>query len=125
MGRAWALTTQDSDQGLFCDGVILEERRAQLARHFDESWLQIRGKAKELLAAVTREKKQTLGNWHTSLPAVTSLAGDLQAVYTDAVERAREEVDSRLAALEAVEGVLEAKAADPSSTPNRGRLNPV
>jgi wobble nucleotide-excising tRNase len=107
---------EDVDHCLFCDGLISEERRAQLARHFDESWLQIRGKAKELLAEVTREK-ETLSRWHASLPAVMSLAGDLQPVYADAVARAKEEVDARVAALAAVEGVLDAKAADPSAIP--------
>ena len=104
------------DHCLFCDGLLSEERRAQLARHFDESWLQIRGKAEELLAVVTREK-QSLSGWHASLPTVTSLAGDLQGPYADAVTRARDDVNARISALEAVEDVLDAKAADPSATP--------
>lgn len=104
------------DRCLFCDGPVSQERRAQLARHFDESWLRIRGNAKEFAAAVTREK-QSLSGWHASLPAVTSLAGDLQDAYSGAVAQAKEDVNARLAALEAVEDVLEAKAADPSATP--------
>lgn len=104
------------DHCLFCDGLVSEERRAQLARHFDESWLQIRGKAKELRAAVAREK-QSLSGWHASLPAVTSLAGDLQGVYAHALTAARVEVDVRVVALEAAEDVLDAKVADPSATP--------
>lgn len=107
---------EDIDHCLFCDGLVSEERRTQLARHFDESWLQIRGKAKELCASVTREK-QALSGWHASLPAAASIAGDLQAVYADALALAKEEVDERVAAFEAVEGVLGAKAADPSTTP--------
>lgn len=104
------------DRCLFCDGQVSKERRAQLARHFDESWLQMRDNAKELLTSVTREK-QALSGWHASLPAVTNLAGDLQAVYADAVRDAEDEVNARVAALEAVEDVLDAKAADPSATP--------
>ncbi len=104
------------DRCLFCDGLVSEERRAQLARHFDESWLGIRGEANELLAAVTREK-ESLSGWHASLPAATSLAGDLQGAYADAVTQAKDEVAARAAALEAVEDVLNAKVADPSATP--------
>lgn len=104
------------DYCLFCDGEITNERRAQLARHFDESWLRIRGKAQELLAVATREK-QTLSGWQASLPAVSSLAGDLQAVYSDALASVNEQVSTHVAALEAVEDVLDAKAADPSDTP--------
>lgn len=104
------------DRCLFCDGPVSEERRAQLARHFDESWLEIRGEANELLAAVTREK-QSLSGWHSSLPAGTSLAGDLQGAYAEALTRAKDDITARVAALEAVEGVLHAKAADPSATP--------
>lgn len=104
------------DHCLFCDGLVSGERWAQLARHFDESWLQIRGKAKALCAAVTSDKQSFTG-WHDSLPAITSLAGDLQGAYADAVTRARDDVDARVAALEAVQEVLDAKAADPSATP--------
>jgi hypothetical protein len=49
------------DHCLFCAGDVTSERRAQLARHFDESWLQIRGNAKDLLGAVTREKQMLSG----------------------------------------------------------------
>lgn len=48
---------EGADRCCFCDGEITSERRAQLARHFDESWLQIRAKANDLLSAVTREKQ--------------------------------------------------------------------
>jgi wobble nucleotide-excising tRNase len=51
------------DQCLFCAGKVTSDRYAQLRRHFDESWLQIRGKAKNLLMAITREK-QALTAWH-------------------------------------------------------------
>ncbi len=101
---------------LFCAGEITSERRAQLTRHFDESWLQIRGKAQDLLAAITREK-QALNAWHSALPVTTSLAGELQPVYEEATERARADVDERVAALQAVETALSAKVADPSATP--------
>ncbi|WP_147916123.1 AAA family ATPase [Ruania zhangjianzhongii] len=104
------------DRCRFCDGEITKERRAQLARHFDESWLQIRGKAKDLLGAVTREK-QTLGGWLASLPATTSLAGELQPVYEQALKQAKDEIDTRVTTLEAVEFALDAKATDPSDAP--------
>ncbi len=101
---------------LFCAGEISGDRRDQIARHFDESWLQIRSKAKVLLDAVTREK-QELAAWHAALPAATSLASELQSVYEDAVKRAKTDVDDRVIALVAIEKVLKEKVTDPSTTP--------
>lgn len=104
------------DDCLFCAGEIGSARRDQLARHFDESWLQIRSKAKALLTAVTGEK-QALVAWHSALPATANVASELQPVYEAAIQRAKSEVDERVAVLEAVESSLDAKAADPSATP--------
>lgn len=108
---------EELDHCLFCAGEIDGARRDQLARHFDESWLQIRGKAKALLAAVTDEKK-ALVTWLASLPATASLTGDSQPDYRDAVKRATADVDGRVAVLEAIETALAAKVVDPSVTPN-------
>lgn len=104
------------DSCLFCGGAIDKARRDQLARHFDESWLQIRNRARGLLSAIADEKRALLA-WHASLPPATSLAGDLQTAYEDAVKRAKVDVEDRVTAIEAVESVLEAKAADPGVTP--------
>lgn len=104
------------DRCRFCDGEITQERLTQLARHFDESWLQIRVRAKDLLGAVTGEK-QALGCWLAGLPATTSLAGELQPVYEQALKQTKDEIDTRVTALDAVESALDAKAADPSATP--------
>ncbi|MCP2264643.1 AAA family ATPase [Promicromonospora thailandica] len=104
------------DHCLFCAGEIDSDRRDQLARHFDESWLQIRGRARAMLTAVNGER-QALADWHAALPATTSLASDLQAVYEGAAQQAKTDVDDRVAALATIETVLDAKAADPSATP--------
>ncbi|MDJ1115106.1 AAA family ATPase [Microbacterium dauci] len=105
------------DHCLFCAGEISDDRRVELARHFDESWLQIRSAAKKLADAVTAEK-QELAAWHAALPATTSLASELQLVYAEAVKRAKADVDDRVAALAAIEQVLNDKIADPSATPH-------
>lgn len=102
---------------LFCDGTLSMERREQLARHFDESWLQIRSEAQQLLAKVG-EQRRTLIAWLESLPDHSALSSDLQAVYKQAAEETRSEVDARVACLELVENALKAKAADPSATPD-------
>lgn len=104
------------DHCFFCAGEVGNARRDQLARHFDESWLQIRSRAKALLTAVTSEK-QALVTWHAALPATGSLASELQSVYENAAKRAKTDVDDRVAALTVIETVLDAKAADPSATP--------
>lgn len=105
------------DHCLFCTGQVSSDRRDELARHFDESWLQIRSKAKKLVDAVTGEKRELAG-WHAALPATTSLASELQSVYADAVKRAKTDVDARVSALAAIEEVLNDKVADPSATPD-------
>lgn len=106
----------DSDECLFCAGAITPERRTQLARHFDESWLDIRGRAARLKEAVTREKK-SLGAWMSSIPDPTRLTSDLQAPYGLATEHLTAEVTERVAACERVEACLDLKIADPASTP--------
>lgn len=107
---------EELDSCLFCAGKISSERRDQLARHFDESWLRIRGKAKTILTAVTREK-EALSTWYTGLPEAALLAGDLQAVYQQAIERVKTEVEKRATALAAIENALNVKVGDPSTTP--------
>lgn len=105
-----------SDECLFCAGPITAERRAELARHFDESWLDIRGRATRLKEAVMREKK-SLAAWMSSVPDSTGLASDLQGAYTLAAERLSVEVTERVTACERVDASLDLKIADPSSTP--------
>lgn len=80
---------------LFCAGPVGDMRRRQLALHFDESWLQIRSRAKDLLAAVNREK-EALAAWHGALPNTALLAGDLQPVYEGSVTRAKSEMEERV-----------------------------
>lgn len=104
------------DDCLFCANSISSARRDELARHFDESWLRIRGAAEQLLTAVTHEKNALVA-WLATLPAPTDLASELQAVYDEAANRARTQVDERTTALEEVEHVLSAKIADPSAIP--------
>lgn len=104
------------DNCLFCASEVGQDRRDQLARHFDQSWLQIRSKAKESLRAITDEM-QSLVAWHAALPATTSLSSELQSVYAAALGRAKIDVDERVTALAAIESALDAKATDPSATP--------
>lgn len=104
------------DHCFFCAGGIDDARRDQLARHFDESWLQIRHRAHTLLEAVTEETAELVA-WGTTLPATTALVGELQPTYADAVARAKADVNDRVAALTALQTALETKVADPSTTP--------
>jgi len=106
----------DLDHCLFCAGSISADRRERLARHFDESWLRIRGEAKSLLTEVAREKNALTG-WYAALPASDRLASELASVYEAAVTRVEGEVAQRVSALEEIEEVLSTKVADPSATP--------
>jgi energy-coupling factor transporter ATP-binding protein EcfA2 len=118
--QAWAERGIDlhkqSAHCLFCAGELTEQRRQQLALHFDESWLRIRARAKDMLTAVTRER-ETWAAWDASLPAPGLLTSEFQSVYADALTQARADLGERLAVLDEIETALDAKATDPSSTP--------
>jgi len=105
------------DRCLFCTGVITASRRDELARQFDRSWTQIRGKANTLLRAVTDEK-EALGVWRGRLPVSESLTGELRPDYVGALKQVETDIDRRVAALEAIEIALKAKAFDPGATPD-------
>ncbi|WP_050806647.1 AAA family ATPase [Nesterenkonia sp. F] len=104
------------DHCFFCAGEITNERHTQLARHFDESWLRIRGRTKTLIEAVTREKQQ-LSAWLSKLPATDSLAGDVKPAYEEAWKNTEKEAGKRLDVLETIETTLAIKADDPSAAP--------
>lgn len=107
---------KELDRCLFCDGEISNHRRNQLALHFDESWLKIRGQAQALLTAVTTEK-EALHAWKSGLPDAARVTSTLQVDYQGAIEQVQRAVDERVTALEAVESALKAKVANPSATP--------
>ncbi|WP_299169044.1 AAA family ATPase [uncultured Arthrobacter sp.] len=107
---------QGLDHCLFCAGAFGDDRRAQLARHFDESWLRIRSEATSLLEAVAREK-ESLNAWYAALPTESELSSDLRSVYKVAKDRAQTDVGKRVAALGVVHNALSTKIADPSATP--------
>lgn len=119
--QAWAEQGLGLHQGLdhclFCAGPLDDNRRVQLAQHFDESWLRIRSNAKSLLDAVVREQ-ESLSAWHAALPTVSALSGDYEPEYQDAKDRAQIEVDERVAALRLVQDAISLKVADPSATPD-------
>ncbi|WP_200832021.1 AAA family ATPase [Glutamicibacter sp. JC586] len=71
------------DHCLFCAEQLTEVRRAQLAQHFDESWLRIRSKAKSLLEAVTRAK-DALTTWYAGIPTESALASHLKSTFETA-----------------------------------------
>lgn len=106
---------ESEEDCLFCGSLLPAERKEQLARHFDESWLQIRHEAQQALAGVAEYKKR-LDAWLGSLPKETDLSGDLQAAYKRTEEGARREVGVRLACIEKIETALGAKIADPGAT---------
>ena len=104
------------DHCQFCSAEISKDRRDRLAHHFDESWLEIRSRAKTLRDSVSNEKHRLAG-WYEYLPTVESLASELQPVYEGALSRAKADVEERITALSLVESALDAKSADPSAVP--------
>jgi wobble nucleotide-excising tRNase len=107
---------EGQDHCLFCAGNLSAARREELARHFDESWLQIRGEANHLLAKVTA-RRQEFNAWLAALPSAEVLASDLQDSYRKALEEATLAVERRATSLELIEAALREKADDPSATP--------
>lgn len=107
---------EELDHCLFCAGVITASRRDELARHFDQSWNQIRDTANALLSAVTDEE-EALCDWRGRLPVPERLTGGLRPDYEDALKQVETAIDQRVAALEAIQVALEAKAYDPGATP--------
>lgn len=104
------------DDCLFCAGRITGQRREQLARHFDQSWLNIRSRAEDLLEAVTHQRKMLVA-WRDALPGPSRLASELRSTYEAAYKRATNEVEERLLVLRAIETALRTKAVDPSAVP--------
>lgn len=102
---------------LFCGGDVTDQRRAQLARHFDESWLRLRGDATELLEAVTRDGR-ALTAWMSGLPDARQLASDLQDDYTQAGLDLGRSVQARRDTLDAIAEALRKKIDDPSAVPD-------
>lgn len=108
---------EDEAHCLFCSAVLTTARREELARHFDESWLQIRSEAQRLLATVS-VKKTELTEWLASLPEASTLTSDLQSAYEAARKEAAQGVEKRVESLELVEAVVSEKVDDPSATPS-------
>ncbi|MDV6296549.1 AAA family ATPase [Rhodococcus aetherivorans] len=101
---------------LFCSGTVRDERRRELALHFDASWLDIRRRSQNLLTEV-HEEREALDAWSRSLPEVDRLVGELQSAYRESVRQLGVEVKERISALESVERALKSKMHDPSAKP--------
>ncbi len=105
------------DECLFCGSAFTDERRDQLAKHFDKSWFQIRERAHSLLQGVQRAKS-ALSDWHTAVPASKDLSSELRDGYALHSKAANDAVAARLKVLDVIEAALRAKADDPSAIPN-------
>lgn len=56
-----------------CGNRLTAERRQRLAKHFDQSWFDIRGRAQAILQRV-QSQKTSLGRWLEAIPAAEGLA---------------------------------------------------
>lgn len=112
---------EDSDECLFCAGPLTEERREQLAKHFDQSWFQIRERTQVLLHEV-QSASSTLSAWLSSTPDPKDLSSGLRDVYAAHLQSAGDDVAKRLTVLEDIEKALRAKADDPSTRPQEPDL---
>lgn len=103
-------------QCLFCDGVVTEQRREALARHFDESWLLLRGEATSLTHRLASEV-QSLEEWPGTWPAPGLLASDMRDAYAVGLSKLGEMCRKRVSVLRDVQECLRAKEQDPSCVP--------
>jgi wobble nucleotide-excising tRNase len=95
---------------------LTQERREQLAKHFDKSWFDIRGRAQTLLQRV-QGSKAALSRWQEAIPAPEDLASELRVGYGVHLAGAKGDVEARLTLLDEVERVLSAKVEDPATAP--------
>ena len=118
--QAWAergvQLHEDLDECLFCGNAISEERRQQLAQHFDRSWFELRERAQALLAEVQRVEA-AYSDWLGTLPDPSDLISELRDGYGEHLDAAQREVGARSELLGQLTAVLAAKVEDPSTTP--------
>lgn len=107
---------KDESECLFCASPLTKERREALGKHFDESWVNIRARARALRERVSQEATD-LAAWAGEWPDSVLIAGELRPGYQEAVEAIQAAAATRFAVLEVVEETLAAKELDPSATP--------
>ena len=81
---------EELDECLFCGNPITEERRQQLAKHFDKSWFEIRERAQALLGAVQRANAASSG-WLKTLADPKDLVSELRDGYGEHLRAAKPE----------------------------------
>lgn len=101
---------------LFCANEVTFERRQELAKHFDQSWFDLRSRTRSLLQQV-QDWKAASSRWLAAAPAPEVLDPELRDGYVANLQKTREVMAARVAALEALERVLEEKSEDPALTP--------
>lgn len=104
---------ESRDHCLFCDGKLSGERRRELARHFDDSWFNIRRRA-ESLFAVLKDERDSLEVWFKDLPDSSEIASTFREAYVEAVKGIHKDLEDRLAVIEDLMDVLIKKADNPS-----------
>lgn len=104
------------DECLFCGNEVSAERRDQLAKHFDQSWFDIRSRAQSLLQHV-QSRKTALNSWLAAVPVPESLAPELRDGYAENLQITQEEIAARAEVLDGLERVLKEKAEDPAGAP--------
>lgn len=105
------------DECLFCGNSLTTARRDQLARHFDQSWFNIRGRAQSLAQQV-KSSRASLTSWLAVVPDPDLLTSALRAGYAVHAQAAKEAVLARNELLEDLEQILHEKADDPTATPS-------
>lgn len=101
---------------LFCASEVTSERRQELAKHFDQSWFDLRSRARSLLQQV-QDRRAASSSWLAAAPAPEVLVPELRDGYVANLQKTRKVLAARVAALEALERALEEKSEDPALTP--------
>lgn len=107
---------EDLEECLFCASPLTPDRRELLAKHFDQSWFQIRERTQSLLLEVRRERHD-LESWISDIPDPESLSSELRDGYALYVQTVTSGVAIQLNSLKEIEDALALKAEDPSVTP--------
>lgn len=102
------------DKCLFCGGPITPERLLELAQHFDESWQNLRQRADRLTDDIGTAHT-ALSRWSAELPDAHALASHLRAGYVEQASAVAADVARRLATMEQIRSLAQAKSHDPSA----------
>lgn len=98
---------------LYCNGKIGQERRDQLANHFDASWSRLTSEATSLTQRIDSHKAG-LTSWLDQFPAPDSVAATYREPFSTQLGSLRTAMELRIQTLDSLKSLLESKSQNPT-----------